>query len=193
MLLEILTKSRIRQKIILLFVYNREKEFYLSEVARQVKTSAGTAQRELGKLCSVDLLTFRKRGHLSFFKLNQNFPFLNEIEVIVRKTFGIEHELKTALTKVQGISWAFLFGSYVSGNLKSDSDIDLFVIGDADEDEIYRAVRKVEEVIGREINYHLAGVAEFVSKAKENSFFKEILAGPRLLIGQEDELRERIS
>ena len=46
-MLDLLGKSKIRKKIILTFVYNRGKEFYLSEIARMVKTSAGTAQREL--------------------------------------------------------------------------------------------------------------------------------------------------
>lgn len=192
MLLGILTKSRIRQKIILLFVYNKDKEFYLSEVARQVKTSAGTAQRELNKLCDIDFLTFYKKGNLSLFKLNHDFPFLKEMESIVRKTFGIEHELKKALTDVKGISWAFLFGSYITGNLKSDSDIDLFVIGDADEDEIYRAVRNVEDQVGREINYHLADAAEFSAKARQGSFYGEIMKEPLMLVGNIDELRELI-
>ena len=61
-MLEILGKSKIRQKIILTFVYNRGKEFYLSEIARMVKTSAGTAQRELNRLMSQDLITLRKRA-----------------------------------------------------------------------------------------------------------------------------------
>jgi len=42
-MLELFTKSKIRQKIILLFIYNQNKEFYLSEIAKRVKTSAGTA------------------------------------------------------------------------------------------------------------------------------------------------------
>ncbi|MCJ7589472.1 MAG: winged helix-turn-helix domain-containing protein, partial [Candidatus Aminicenantes bacterium] len=88
-MLGILTKSTIRRKIILLFVYNRERKFYLSEVARQVKTSAGTAQRELNKLLAADFLTFEKRGNLSFYKLNSRFSLLNEIEAIIRKTYGI--------------------------------------------------------------------------------------------------------
>ncbi len=49
-MLTILTRSFIRRKIVLLFVYNQRKEYYLSEIARRVKTTPGTAQRELNKL-----------------------------------------------------------------------------------------------------------------------------------------------
>jgi predicted nucleotidyltransferase len=189
-MLDIITKSKIRQKIILLFVYQKDKEFYLSEVARQVKTSAGTAQRELNRLRRMDLLTFGKKGNLSIYKLNEHYPLLKEVESIVRKTIGIEVELRKALTGLRGIRWAFTFGSHAKGALKADSDIDLFVIGNMGEDDIYNAVQRVEETVGREINYHLSSEAEFARRSTEGSFYKEIAAGPLMLIGREDELRQ---
>jgi predicted nucleotidyltransferase len=186
---EILGKSKIRQKIILLFVYNKEKEFYLSEVARRVSTSAGTAQRELNRLLGMQLLKFGKRGNLSIYKLNEGYPLLGEIEVIVRKTLGIEVELKRALAGVKGIRWAFTFGSHAKGAMKADSDIDLFVIGSMSEDDVYNAVRMVEEIVGRDINYHLSDEVEFAKRSKDGSFYREVAAGPLMLIGREDELK----
>jgi predicted nucleotidyltransferase len=189
-MLEILGRSRIRKKIILLFVYNQKKELYLSEIARQVKTSAGTTQRELNKLLALDFITFRKRGNLNIYRLNESYSLLREIEAIVRKTFGIEAELGNELSKVRGVLFAFLFGSYARGGLKSDSDIDLFIIGTPDEDEVYKAVQKVEDSVGREINYHLADEKEFTEKSRTNSFYREILAKPLMLVGKENELRK---
>lgn len=188
-MLDFLGKSSIRRKIILLFVYNKEQEFYLSEIARKVKTSAGTAQRELNRLRNMDLLTFWKKGNLCFYKLNPSFPLLEEIEAIVRKTLGIEVELRKALAGIEGIRWAFTFGSHAKGTMKADSDIDLFVIGSMNEDDVYHAVRTVEEIVGREINYHLSRETEFAKRSKEGSFYKEIAAGPLMLIGREDELK----
>lgn len=176
----------------MLFVYNKQKEYYLSEVARQVKTSAGTAQRELNKLRTTGFLTFMKRGNLSVYKLNEGYPLLTEIENIVRKTIGIEVELGRALAGIRGIRWAFTFGSHARGAMKADSDIDLFVIGDMSEDDIYIAVRTVEEIVGREINYHLSDETEFAKRSKEGSFYREISAGPLMLIGREDELKQFI-
>ena len=191
-MLEILGKSKIRKKIILSFVYNQGKEFYLSEIARRARTSAGTAQRELNKLLAQDFITFRKRGNLNIYRLNESYALLREIESIVRKTLGIEVELGKELSKVKGVQFAFLFGSYAKGDLKSDSDIDLFIIGTPEEDDIFNAVRKVEDSAGREINYHLADEAEFTEKSERNSFYREILDRPLMLVGKEDELKELI-
>jgi predicted nucleotidyltransferase len=191
-MLDFLGRSKIRKKIILSFVYNRGKEFYLSEIARRVKTSAGTAQREVNKLLAHDFITFRKKGNLNIYRLNESYVLLNEIESIVRKTFGIEVELGTELRKLKGVQFAFLFGSYAKGGFKSDSDIDLFIIGTPEEDDVFKAVRKVEDLAGREINYHLADEAEFAEKSRKNPFYREILERPLMLVGKEDELKELV-
>jgi len=191
-MLNFLGRSKIRKKIILSFVYNQGKEFYLSEIARRARTSAGTAQRELNRLLAQDFITFRKRGNLNIYRLNEDYGLLDEIRSIIRKTFGIEVMLSKELSKVKGVQFAFLFGSYAKGSLKSDSDIDLFIIGTPEEDAVFHAIRKVEDSAGREINYHLADEAEFAEKSQRNAFYREILDRPLMLAGKEDELRQII-
>jgi len=191
-MLDLFTKSKIRQKIILLFIYNQNKEFYLSEIAKKVKTSAGTAQRELNKLLQSDFLVFKKKANLSIFVLNKRYSLLKEIESIIKKTFGIEVELKNELSKINKIAFAFLFGSYVKGGFKSDSDVDLFVIGDVDGDQVYNAVKKAEDLTAREINYHVASKSEFYKKKKTSYFYKEIVENYDLLIGNENEFKKLI-
>jgi len=191
-MLELFTKSKIRQRIILLFVYNQNKEFYLSEIAKIVRTSAGTAQRELNKLLRTDFINFKKKANLSIYMLNNRYSLLKEVESIVKKTSGIEVELKKELSRINNIYFAFLFGSYVKGGFKSDSDIDLFVIGEVDEDQVFKAVQKVEEIVRREINYHIANKSEFSKKKKTSYFYKEIVESFILLIGDEHEFRRLI-
>jgi len=191
-MLDLLVKSKIRRNLILLFVYNKDKEFYLSEIANMVKTSAGTTQRELNKLLLSDFITFKKKANLSIYTLNKKYSLLKEVESIVRKTYGIEVELKKVLGRINDILFAFLFGSYVTGGLKSDSDIDLFVIGDVDEDQVFKVMQKVEKLIGREINYHIAKKSEFLMKKKKNYFYKEIVESSILLVGNEHDFKKFI-
>lgn len=191
-MMELFTKSKIRQKIILLFIYNQNKEFYLSEIAKTVGTSPGTAQRELNKLLESDLILFKKKAGLNLYALNKQYSLLGEVESIIKKTIGVEIELRKELSKIKNLSFAFIFGSYVKGGFKSDSDIDLFVIGKADEDEIFKAVQKVERILGRAINYHLANKKDFFEKINANSFYKDIMKNYILLIGDKNEFRKLI-
>jgi predicted nucleotidyltransferase len=157
-----------------------------------VGTSAGTAQRELNRLLDNDFISFKKSANLSIYSLNKRYSLLKEIEAIVQKTFGIEVQLKNELSRFDNLEYAFIFGSYTKGGFKSDSDIDLFLIGKTEEDEIVVAVQKIEEIIGREINYHFTNKREFLDRAKNRSFYKEIIKDCTWLIGNDDEFKKLI-
>ena len=186
-MLNIITKSKIRQRLILLFIYSPEKEYYINEAAKLAKTSAGTAQRELEKLVAFGFLKKEKRANLAFFRADKESPLFHDIRNLVDKTIGIEYLLQQALAPEPGIKFAFLFGSYVKGDFNAKSDIDLFIIGDAQEKEIYRRLKTVEEKIMKEINYHLSSAAEFRKNLKKSFFHKEILGHYLLLIGDKNE------
>ena len=191
-MLDLITKSKIRQKIILLFVYNPDKEYYINEIARLIGTSAGNVQRELKKLSESGFLTKNSKGNAVYFKINRSNPLLPDIKSIVDKTIGLSHILEKELQKTEGINFAFLFGSFVKGDFGQDSDIDLYVIGEINDGELYRKIRKAEEKINREINYHLATQEEFKKSLKKSFFHKEIVAKRALIIGNENEFRKLI-
>lgn len=98
---------------------------------------------------------------MAYFKLNVSNPVLADIKNIIDKTIGLERILKEELEGAKGINFAFLFGSYVKGGFKSDSDIDLYVIGEISEKELYKKIKKAEEKINKEINYLLPSKEEF--------------------------------
>ena len=191
-MIDFLAKSKIRKKIILLFLYNQKREFYLSEVAKLVGTSPGTAQSELNRLLVGDFISFKKKANLSIYSLNKRYSLLKEVETIVDKTFGIEVMLRNGLETIDNIDFAFIFGSFVKGKFRSESDIDLFIIGDVEEDEILKVVQRIENSIAREINYHLADRDDFLRKTKDSYFYKEILRDCLLIVGNKDEFKKLI-
>jgi predicted nucleotidyltransferase len=191
-MLDLLTKSKFRKKIIILFIYNQNKEYYLSEIAKFIKTSPGTTQRELNRLLKINLITMRKSGGLNVYKLNKKFNLLKEIESIVKKTIGIEIELTNLLNEIENITFSFIFGSYAKGGLKSDSDIDIFIIGKPWEDEVFEAIKKVEDLIKREINFHICSEKEFKKNLNNNYFYEDIVKDHILIKGNKDEFRKFI-
>lgn len=189
----LITKSKIRQKIILLLVYNPKKSYYLNEIARFVKVSSGTTQREIRRLEEAGLLIKEKRGNSVYFKINTTNPLFNDFKNIVDKTIGIENILKQMFQRVKNIDFVFLFGSYVKKDFNSDSDIDLYVIGNIEEKELHQFIKKAEEKTYREINYHFSVREDFQKKIKESFFHKEILKNFTLIIGNENEFRKFIN
>ena len=191
-MLNLITKSEIRKKIILLLIYNPHKSYYLREIARLVGASAGNTQQELKKIENSGFLTKEKRGNLMYFKINTKSPLFSDFKKIIDKTIGLENILREMLKKIKSINFAFLFGSYVKGDFSSDSDIDLYVIGDISEKKLYQSIKKAEEKVYREINYHLATKKEFQKKTKESFFHKEILKNFTLVVGDKNEFEKFI-
>src|SRR3989339_1168957 len=101
-MLDLITKSKIRQRIILLFINNKGKEYYINEIARLVNTTAGTTQRELNKLLQNDFVLHERKGNMVLFRLNETNPLFKEIEFIINKTIGIEGTLRLELQKIKG-------------------------------------------------------------------------------------------
>jgi len=141
-MLNLITKSEIRKKIILLLFYNPSKSYYLREIARLVGASAGNIRQEIAKLEDDGFLIKERRGNLAYFKINTKNPLFDEFKSIVDKTIGLKSILAEVLKETKDIDFAFLFGSYVKGDFGPDSDIDLYVIGKISEKNLYRLVKK---------------------------------------------------
>jgi len=189
---DLITKSKIRKNILLLFVYNPEKEYYINEVARLMKTSSGTAARELQKLIKSGFLKKEEKANAMYFKMNSASVVAHDIKNIIDKTIGLEYVLKRELSGIKNICFSFIFGSYVSGDMKVDSDIDLYIIGEVNEDELHMRTKNVEKYIHREVNYHIATIGEFKEKLSTSFFHKKIVENYILLSGDESEFRKLV-
>lgn len=189
-MIDIIGKSKIKQSILKLLFSNQEKEFYLSELARIIETSRGNAQRELKKLEAAGIIKSEKRNNLKYYFLNKQNSLFAEWEGIVKKTVGIENELKNIIQKIDRIKYAFIFGSYAKGDFKSNSDIDLFIIGNPLEDELIKKINKLEKEINREINYHIYSEKEFKKKVKISSFLQNVIKKYTMLTPNEKEFRK---
>lgn len=186
----LLFKSRHRSALLKIFFSNPQKKYYIRELAKIIHASAGNTQKELIKFEQDEILTSQKIGNLKFYSLNQAHPLYPELEKIVTKTIGIQSELQTNLKSLKGIKFAFIFGSYIKGDFKADSDIDLFIIGKVNEDDLIQKIKKSENSLQREINFHLAKPKDFLDNLLSKSFYQEIIKKNTLLIGQKDDFKE---
>ena len=189
-LTNILFKSKIRRKILAKFFADDSKKYYINEMARLVGTTQGTCRRELNKLKDMEILKISREGNLVYYKVNIESPLYNEFRTIIHKTIGIEAKLINALNGIKGIIYAFIFGSYAKKELRSDSDIDIAVIGNIDDNHLIKTIGKIEKDIGREINYHIYTLGEFKRKLQTNSFTKNIVKDFIIVKGNKNELAE---
>jgi len=179
---------------ILAFLFGRpDQSFYIRQIARETRTSAGSVQRELEALASVGLIQRTDSGHQVYYQANRNHPVYPEIHALVAKTVGVFQLLGTALAPLASrISQAFVYGSLASGNENAQSDVDLMVIGEVTLDEVLAQLAPVEPRIGRPINPTLYSDNDFKTKIDSgNHFLRSVTQGKKVfLIGESHGSRE---
>ena len=185
-----ISKSKIRQDLLTLFFTNPSQKYYLRELHRELGYSAGSIRRELLKFQEDNLFNTQRAGNLLYYTLNTKHPLFRELKMIVFKTVGVEGRLRNTLSSIDGISVAFIYGSYARRKEKDSSDIDLMIIGNPDTSRLNEKIAEVEKRLKREINPTLYSLEEYRSKKKAKSgFIMELLKNPKIMmIGKEDDL-----
>ena len=175
-----ITKSKTREKILQLLFADINKKYYPRQLEKILELPVSNIHRELLSLEKSGLLRKEKIGNSVFYYLNRESAIFNDFKNIVFKTIGIEGTLRKELKKIKGIERAFIFGSFAKNKEDSSSDVDLMIIGGINEDELVEKISNLENLLNREINYHIWSEKEFKKKAKTESFIQSILDGPKI-------------
>src|SRR3989338_9215661 len=170
-----------RGEILKLFFTNPDREFYFREIAASLNKEPGAIQSYLNSLVEQNILIDERKGNMRFFKLNKNHPIYEDIKSIVSKTLGIEYKLKELVDLLPKLEYAFIFGSIAAGKEYGDSDIDLLLIGEVDQDFLIEKISKLQSELSRGINYQIYTKDEIVKKlAEKNEFFLNIFSEPTI-------------
>ena len=181
-MLEKLFTSKVRIKILeYLFFYN--KETYLREIVKDLKLFPSAVKRELDNLLDLGLIKKQKNRII----LDESNPFLEDLKRIFLKTDSIIYPIKKSLKK-ENIKFALIFGSFVQGKYNSESDIDLLIIGKIKQQEVFKLLTPVEEIIKREINPVVWTLKE-LRKNKNIGFVRDIVKNMIIIIGDENEFQ----
>lgn len=164
-------------------------ELHLREIQRRSGLAVGTIRQEAAKLERLGLVLKRRNGNRTYYSANRQNPLFSTIHDLVMKTSGLGEMLRHALS-VEGVKYAFVFGSVAAGTQKPESDIDLFVIGDIRLRALSKLLKEPMVKTGREINPHAMTEEEFGRRMKEKEHFvSRVMESPKLMIqGSEDDL-----
>jgi predicted nucleotidyltransferase len=180
-----------RQGILAATFVQPEKAWYVSELARRLGVPSSSLQRELQDLTEAGILKSHRQGRMVYYQANAESPLFSDLRGLLLKTAGLVDILADALRPLlPKIRLAFVYGSIANGQERSDSDIDLMVIGEVSPVKLALPLRHAHESLGREINPNVYSPVEFAKKlAAKDHFLTQVLTKPRLLVlGNEDEL-----
>lgn len=169
-------RSRLRNALLGYFCANSEARLYLRQAALILGEDPGNLSKELAHLEQIGIFNSRLEGKQRYYSINKQYPLLSELKAVIFKTVGIEAELEKIVSAVAGIKKAFIYGSFALGKEDAQSDIDVLLVGNFDEDEFIEKLSPLENKLQREINYTIYSAREFARKSKEKgSFLNQVL------------------
>ncbi len=191
-MLTALFTSRARIELLSVLFLHQDKDFYVRELERATGEDYKNISLELRSLEGIGLLSSRKEGNLKYYSLNKEFILYDELKSIFMKSRGIYSILKDALAGKKDIEFAFVYGSFASGEETFMSDIDLMVIGKIPLEKLLKLLREPEHALGREINASLYEYSEMRKRLRKgDAFITQVINGPLVMLrGDEGEIRK---
>lgn len=171
--------------ILRLLFAHPQSEYSMAEIGRAVGKKPGVFKKALDSLERQGIVLTHFKGNQRLVSINGAYPLHAEVKALFLRTHGVETQLKTILKEIPGLDIAIIYGSYASGQLRPDSDIDLLLVaGDMDvEEEIIRKFQEVETQIRREVNHRLYTASAFKTKRQNGDpFLREILSSPHIVL-----------
>ena len=143
-----------------LAVYSGEA-LYESQIAKNSKVSTGATNQSLKKLLKRNMVLLEKKGNMNFYSLNIDNPLVRQFKIsqTIALLNSLIHRLKS-LAKI-----IILFGSCAEGADTQDSDIDIVVVSQS-EQEARKIVKK--EKITREIQALIFTTSDFMRLAEND-------------------------
>lgn len=168
-----------------------DEEFFLRQLVRQTGLSPGSVQRELNDLVGAGLVSRREDGRQVYFRADRSSPVFPELQSLFVKTAGLGDVLRQALAPLADrIAVAFVYGSAARGELRNDSDIDLFVVGDVTFGEVVDVLGEPQRALRRDINPTVHSPAEFYDRVVNRQHFVTSVLKTKLIfvMGGPDDL-----
>lgn len=177
--------SRLRRDLLGYYFTNPQASHYLRELARRLDADPANLARQLARLEDAGLFVSERRGRQKYYRLNRHYALFEEVRSIVLKTVGVAARLRATLKEVDAVKEAYLFGSFARNQQDAASDIDVLVVGEPRLEVLENAVRALERLLHRDINYTVLSRREFRSrKARKDPFLSEVMVGERIdLVG----------
>jgi DNA-binding transcriptional ArsR family regulator len=176
---------------LLAWVYLHPDEMWsVTDLATRLGVSQSTVSREADRLVRSNLITEQRRGKLRLVQANVQGPLAGPLTQLLVLTYGPKVVLGELLAAIRGVDEAYIYGSWAarySGEAGPvPRDVDVLVVGNADDDDIFDAARVAERRLGREVNIRRVAARTWRANRKD-PFLTSVRSRPLVPIDIEKE------
>lgn len=183
--------SRVRVKILTLFLSHPGAIFHVRDIVRKVSEEINAVRRELAHMEKAGMVSKEHRANRLFYGFRKDYPLYNELLDLIGKTAGLGADILKNKAKLGKLKFVMLSGRYLRGlTKKSQNEVDMLVVGNVVLPELSQLIKAEEAHREREMNYTVMSEEEFMfRKSRRDPFVLGVIGGSRIMIvGDEEEL-----
>lgn len=182
--------SRVRSKLIKIFLSNPQEMYYVRELTRAAKEEINAVRRELARMQEKGMVKSESRGNRLYYQFRDSYQFFGELLSMVAKTTYIGKQISNNRSKLGFIKFAFVSLKFARHLKRGPGEVDLVVVGKVIMPQIALLVKDYEKENLTEVNYSCMTEEEFAyRKSRKDPFILTILSQGRImLIGDEADL-----
>lgn len=188
--MEELIVSKVRVKILQLFLTTQDNLLHVREIVRRVDEEINAVRRELSRMEKFGMVTSEWRANRRLYRFRKDYKFYPELLGLVTKSTGFGGAVIKNQAKLGRIKYAMLAARFVKNEVSGSEDVDVLVVGQIVLPELQALIADEQAKREREINYSFMDEAEFTFRVRRRDpFILRVLVQPKImLIGDESAL-----
>lgn len=187
--------SKVRVKMLQLFLSSTEDLFHVREIVRRVDEEINAVRRELARMEKFGLVSSEWRANRRLYRFKNDYLFYTQLLGMVAKTTGLGGAIVKNRLRLGRVKYAMIATRFVRNEASGSEDVDLLVVGQIVSPELQSMVADEQAKREREINYSFMDEAEFRFRVRRRDpFILRVLVQPKImLIGDEAEMLSGVS
>jgi predicted nucleotidyltransferase len=163
----------------------------ISALAHAVQAPESTVHREVERLVRTGVLTSRRVGRARLIEPNNDNPATRPLRELVLVAYGPQYVISDLLAGLDGISAAFLYGSWAArfhgeaGPIPND--IDVLIVGSPDRDDVHDRLTEAGKRLRREVNPTFVAPERWADPASD-PFLSTVVSRPLVPVGIAEDL-----
>jgi hypothetical protein len=196
-MIDALFGSKTRVKLLHLFLNHPGQSFYVREMTRLIDEQINSVRRELANMLAVGVITSDSADNKLYYKVNNRYEFYTALRAIFAnvaidsaqpagstKDDGLNEQYLSTIQSISSIRLAIVAGVLVKG---SSSDVDVLLVGNLPPAKVKTAMKDIERLEGRELNYSVIPYEEFYYRLSvRDRFITQILQSKHIVAIDKD-------
>jgi DNA-binding transcriptional ArsR family regulator len=192
--MEELFVSRVRVKLLQLFLTTPGVLLHVREIVRRVDEEINAVRRELARMEKFGMVTSEWRANRRLYRFRKDYVYYREILGLVAKTAGLGGNIVKGKMRLGKVKYAFISTRFLEGVPAGPEDVDLLIVGQVVLPELQAIIADEQVKREAEINYSPMPEEEFQFRVRRRDpFILRVLVQPKImLIGDESDLLEGV-